>query len=216
MALNTAIADLREDYQQAALLESDVSPNPFRQFQAWFDQAIEAALLEPNAMTLATATPTGIPSARIVLLKGFDEQGFVFFTNYTSHKSQEMNANPHVALVFLWKELERQVRIQGTVEKVSAAESDEYFYSRPEGSRLGAWVSAQSSVIPNRQTLDEQLEALKAKYADQEIPRPEHWGGFRVKPTAIEFWQGRSSRLHDRLLYQLAESGHWVISRLAP
>ncbi len=216
MALNVAIANLREDYQHSALLESDVSPNPLKQFQTWFDQAIAAALPEPNAMTLATATPDGIPSARIVLLKGFDEQGFVFFSNYNSHKGQEIDANPHVALVFLWKELERQVRIQGSVEKISAAESDEYFYSRPEGSRLGAWVSEQSRVIPNRDVLDQQLAALKQQYVDQEIPRPAHWGGFRVKPQAIEFWQGRSSRLHDRLLYQLDESGNWGIDRLAP
>ncbi|WP_264322980.1 pyridoxamine 5'-phosphate oxidase [Romeriopsis navalis] len=216
MALNAAIADLRQDYQRAALLETDVAANPIEQFQMWFDQAVAAQLPEPNAMTVASATPEGIPSARIVLLKGCDQRGFVFFTNYNSHKGQELTINPHAAIVFLWTELERQVRIQGTVEKIAAAESDEYFYSRPAGSRMGAWASEQSCVIPDRTVLDDRLAALKVEYANKDVPRPEHWGGFRVKPRVIEFWQGRSSRLHDRLRYQLDGAGNWCIDRLAP
>ena len=185
------------------------------QFQHWFDQAVEAQLPEPNAMTIATATKDGIPSARIVLLKGFDDRGFVFYTNYNSHKAQELIDNPHAALVFLWTELERQIRIVGSVEKISAEESDTYFYSRPIGSRLGAWASEQSQVIVNRSVLEQRLEDLKAQYENQNIPRPSHWGGFRVKPVGIEFWQGRSSRLHDRLRYQL-QNGEWMLDRLSP
>jgi pyridoxamine 5'-phosphate oxidase len=215
MSLNPAIADLRQDYRQAALLESEADSNPIGQFQSWFAAAVAAQLPEPNAMTLATATPDGMPSARIVLLKDVDDRGFVFFTNYNSHKGQELTANPQAAIVFLWTELERQVRIQGRVEKIAPAESDEYFYSRPPGSRLGAWASNQSEVVADRGVLDQQLADLEAKYANQEIPRPEHWGGFRVMPTMIEFWQGRSSRLHDRLRYRLIE-GVWVIDRLSP
>jgi pyridoxamine 5'-phosphate oxidase len=215
MSLNPAIADLRQDYRQAALLESEADPNPIGQFQTWFDVAVAAQLPEPNAMTIATATPDGIPSARVVLLKGVDDRGFVFFTNYNSHKGQELTHNPQAAIVFLWTELERQVRIQGRVEKLAPAESDEYFYSRPPGSRLGAWASNQSEVVASREVLDQQLADLEAKYANQEIPRPEHWGGFRVIPNMIEFWQGRSSRLHDRLRYRLI-GGAWVIDRLSP
>jgi pyridoxamine 5'-phosphate oxidase len=215
MSLNPAIADLRQDYRQAALLESEADPNPIAQFQSWFAAAVAAQLPEPNAMTIATATPDGIPSARIVLLKDVDDRGFVFFTNYNSHKGQELTANPQAAIVFLWTELERQVRVEGRVEKIAPAESDEYFYSRPPGSRLGAWASNQSEVVASRGVLDQQLADLEAKYANQEIPRPEHWGGFRVMPTMIEFWQGRSSRLHDRLRYRLIE-GVWVIDRLSP
>jgi pyridoxamine 5'-phosphate oxidase len=215
MSLNPAIADLRQDYRQAALLESEADPNPIAQFQGWFAAAVAAQLPEPNAMTIATATPDGIPSARIVLLKDVDDRGFVFFTNYNSHKGQELTANPQAAIVFLWTELERQVRIQGRVEKIATAESDEYFYSRPPGSRLGAWASNQSEVVASREVLDQQLADLEAKYANQEIPRPEHWGGFRVMPTMIEFWQGRSSRLHDRLRYRSID-GAWVIDRLSP
>jgi pyridoxamine 5'-phosphate oxidase len=215
MSLNPAIADLRQDYRQAALLESEADPNPIAQFQSWFAAAVAAQLPEPNAMTIATATPDGIPSARIVLLKDVDDRGFVFFTNYNSHKGQELTHNPQAAIVFLWAELERQVRIQGRVEKIAPAESDEYFYSRPPGSRLGAWASNQSEVVADRGVLDQQLADLEAKYANQEIPRPEHWGGFRVMPTMIEFWQGRSSRLHDRLRYRSID-GAWVIDRLSP
>jgi pyridoxamine 5'-phosphate oxidase len=215
MSLNPAIADLRQDYRQAALLESEADPNPIAQFQSWFAAAVAAQLPEPNAMTIATATPDGIPSARIVLLKDVDDRGFVFFTNYHSHKGQELTNNPQAAIVFLWTELERQVRIQGRVEKIAPAESDEYFYSRPPGSRLGAWASNQSEVVADRSVLDQQLADLEAKYANQEIPRPEHWGGFRVMPTMIEFWQGRSSRLHDRLRYRSID-GTWVLDRLSP
>ena len=215
MSLNPAIADLRQDYRQAALLETEANPNPIAQFQTWFAAAVAAQLPEPNAMTIATATPDGMPSARIVLLKDVDDRGFVFFTNYNSHKGQELTLNPQAAIVFLWTELERQVRIQGQVERIAPAESDEYFYSRPPGSRLGAWASNQSEVVASREVLDQQLADLEAKYANQEIPRPEHWGGFRVMPTMIEFWQGRSSRLHDRLRYRRI-GGAWVIDRLSP
>ena len=214
--MNRSIADLRIDYTQQSLLETDVNPDPFIQFQTWFDAAVTAKLPEPNAMTIATATATGIPSARVVLLKAVDPRGFVFFTNYNSHKAQELAANPQAALVFLWTEMERQVRIQGTVEKIDPSESDEYYYSRPAGSRLGAWASKQSQVIPDRSVLENRLASLKAQHPNGDIPRPEHWGGFRVIPTVIEFWQGRSSRLHDRLRYQLSETNGWTIDRLSP
>ncbi len=213
--MNRSIADLRIDYTQQSLLETDVNPDPIVQFQTWFDAAVAAKLPEPNAMTIATATPDGLPSARIVLLKAVDDRGFVFFTNYNSHKGQELLANPHAALVFLWTEQERQVRVQGRVEKIAPAESDEYYYSRPAGSRLGAWASNQSEVIPDRTVLETRLEALKQEHPNGDIARPVHWGGFRVIPTVIEFWQGRSSRLHDRLRYQKVNQG-WTIDRLAP
>jgi pyridoxamine 5'-phosphate oxidase len=214
--MNPSVADLRKDYQLEGLQETDVDPNPFRQFQIWFDRALAAQLSEPNAMTLATATPDGIPSARIVLLKGFDERGFVFYTNYQSHKGQELTANPHAALVFWWAELERQVRIEGRVEQVSDRESDEYYHSRPLNSRLGAWVSKQSQVVESRAVLEQRLQELNTQYENREVPRPPHWGGFRVIPQAIEFWQGRPSRLHDRLRYRLLEDGSWTIERLSP
>lgn len=213
--MNSAIADLRQDYKLHALLEADANPDPIVQFQTWFNESVAAQLPEPNAMTIATATPNGIPSARVVLLKGLDDRGFVFFTNYDSHKGQELRANPHAAIVFLWTELERQVRIQGTVERISETESDKYYYSRPAGSRLGAWASEQSQVIADRSVLETRLAELQTKYPDGEIARPLHWGGFRVMPTLIEFWQGRSSRLHDRLRYQKVEAG-WTIDRLSP
>jgi pyridoxamine 5'-phosphate oxidase len=213
--MNPAISELRQDYQLQSLLESDVHPDPFIQFGTWFDAAVAAQLPEPNAMTLATATPDGIPSARIVLLKDFDDRGFVLFTNYESHKGQELEANPHAALVFLWTELERQVRIQGTVERISEEQSDGYYYSRPPGSRLGAWASNQSQVVTDREVLESRLAELKEQYPDGDITRPPHWGGYRVKPTMIEFWQGRSSRLHDRLRYRKGETG-WTIDRLSP
>ncbi len=213
--MNPAIADLRKDYQLQALLESDANPDPFVQFGTWFDAAVAAQIPEPNAMTIATATPDGIPSARIVLLKAFDDRGFVLFTNYDSHKGQELDANPNAALVFLWTELERQVRIQGRVEKISPEESDGYYYSRPPGSRLGAWASNQSEVVADRTILETRLAELKAQYPDGDIARPPHWGGFRVIPSMIEFWQGRSSRLHDRLRYRKQDHG-WTIDRLSP
>jgi pyridoxamine 5'-phosphate oxidase len=209
-----SIADLRKDYTQAGLEQGD--PSPFKQFELWFNQALAADLLEPNAMTLATVTAEGKPDARIVLLKGFDAQGFVFYTNYRSQKGQELAANPHAALVFLWGDLERQVRVVGRVEKATDLEADTYFQSRPLGSRLGAWASTQSEVIPSREVLEARMIALEKEYQGREIPRPDHWGGFRVVPTEMEFWQGRPSRLHDRLRYRLQENGVWVIDRLAP
>jgi pyridoxamine 5'-phosphate oxidase len=214
--MDTSVADLRKDYTLQGLSEADAEPNPFKQFQIWFDQALAAQLPEPNAMTLATATPNGKPSARMVLLKNFDERGFVFYTNYKSHKGQELADNPQAALVFWWAELERQVRIEGRVEKVSDHESDEYFHSRPLNSRLGAWVSEQSQVIKSREVLELRLQELKTESENQDVPRPPHWGGFRVIPTIIEFWQGRPSRLHDRLNYCRLDDGSWYIERLSP
>ncbi|WP_353930290.1 pyridoxamine 5'-phosphate oxidase [Okeanomitos corallinicola TIOX110] len=210
------IADLRKDYALQELSEAEINHNPFIQFKFWFDQAVAAQLPEPNAMTLATSTPDGKPSARMVLLKNFDERGFVLFTNYNSHKGKEITANPHAALVFWWAELERQVRIAGTVEKISDEESDDYFEVRPHNSRLGAWASNQSEVIANREVLEAQLQAFQDKYENKEVPRPPHWGGFRIIPQEIEFWQGRSSRLHDRLLYTRLNDGGWKIERLSP
>lgn len=213
--MTQSIADLRQNYTLQALNEADVDPDPIRQFQRWLDQAIAAELPEPNAMTLATATRDGIPSARIVLLKGLDARGFAFYTNYESRKGQELAENPQAALVFLWTVLERQVRIEGQVEKVAAAETDAYFQSRPLASRLGAWASEQSRVIRDREVLEQRFAELKATYADEMVPRPPHWGGYRVIPHQIEFWQGRTSRLHDRLRYRL-EQGNWRIDRLSP
>ncbi|MEH2425305.1 MAG: pyridoxamine 5'-phosphate oxidase [Nostoc sp.] len=214
--MDKTIADLRKDYTLEGLSELEVDLNPFIQFKKWFDQALAAQLPEPNAMTIATATPDGKPSARMVLLKDFDERGFVLFTNYNSHKGQELAENPQAALVFWWAELERQVRISGYVEKVSKTESDHYFHSRPANSRLGAWVSNQSEVIESWEVLERRLQAFKSKYENEEIPRPPHWGGLRVIPTEIEFWQGRPSRLHDRLLYSRLDNGTWKIERLSP
>ncbi len=210
------IGDLRKNYTFGGLSETEVDPNPFVQFQQWFDQALQAQITEPNAMTLATVTANGQPRARMVLLKKFDRSGFVFYTNYNGHKGQELADNPQAALVFWWAELERQVRIEGRVEKVREQESDEYFHSRPKNSRLGAWASNQSQVVENREVLAAQLQQLEAKYENQEIPRPPHWGGFRVIPTVIEFWQGRPSRLHDRLQYQRVNGEQWLIQRLSP
>jgi pyridoxamine 5'-phosphate oxidase len=215
--VDSSIADLRQNYTLAGLTETDLDSNPIQQFNLWFQQALAANLIEPNAMTLATATTDGKPTARIVLLKGFNEQGFVFYTNYDSQKGQQLIANPYAALVFLWDKLERQVRIEGKVEKLSADESLKYFHSRPKASQLGAWTSAQSQVIPNREVLEQKLVSLQEQYSgDVTIPLPEHWGGFRVIPNRIEFWQGRPSRLHDRLVYNLQKDGSWSISRLSP
>lgn len=213
--MKTSVADIRKDYKQHALNESDVAADPFIQFEHWWNEAVTSEIDEVNAMTLATATKTGVPSARIVLLKGYDAQGFVFFTNYHSHKGQELEENPQAALVFFWKELERQIRIEGAVEKISTKESDDYFYSRPEGSRIGAWASPQSSVIPDRNVIEANVVKYTHEFSGQTIPRPEHWGGYRVKPTVIEFWQGRSSRLHDRFKYSKTADG-WKVERLAP
>jgi pyridoxamine 5'-phosphate oxidase len=214
--MDKTIADLRKDYTLEGLSETEIDLNPFIQFKKWFDQALAAQLPEPNAMTIATAMPDGKPSARMVLLKDFDERGFVFFTNYNSRKGQELAENPQAALVFWWAELERQVRISGHVEKVAENESDKYFHSRPANSRLGAWVSNQSEVIESREVLEQRLQEFHSKYENQEIPRPPHWGGLRVIPTEIEFWQGRSSRLHDRLLYTRSDDNSWKIERLSP
>ncbi|MGV2830110.1 pyridoxamine 5'-phosphate oxidase [Myxosarcina sp. GI1(2024)] len=215
--MNSSIANLRQNYTLAGLEVTDVASDPIRQFAVWFQQALNAKIREPNAMTLATATPDGKPTARIVLLKGFSARGFVFYTNYQSVKAKQLTANPYAALVFLWDKLERQIRIEGEVEKLTAKESDDYFYSRPRASQLGALASNQSEIIANRQVLDENLAALTAKYADAtEIPRPSNWGGFRVIPNQIEFWQGRPNRLHDRLLYSRQANGNWRIDRLSP
>ena len=209
------IADLRKNYTQAGLLESDVVADPIAQFQLWFEQAVAADLLEPNAMTVATVTPEGKPSARIVLLKAIDDRGFVFYTNYNSQKGVELQHCPYAALIFLWGDLERQVRIEGAIEFVSESEATSYFHSRPASSQLGAWASAQSTIIPDRSVLESRLHQLELEYHDREIPKPPHWGGVRVIPQEIEFWQGRPSRLHDRLRYQLVD-GKWRIDRLSP
>ncbi|HYP04800.1 MAG TPA: pyridoxamine 5'-phosphate oxidase [Bryobacteraceae bacterium] len=209
------LADLRLSYTKAGLAEEDAARDPFRQFELWFNQALLAGMVEPNAMTLATAGASGQPNARAVLLKGFDEAGFVFYTNYGSRKSREIDANPNVCLLFYWAELERQVRIAGTAARVAAAESDAYFASRPVGHQLGAWVSSQSQVIPGRQTLEESLAAVASRFEPGPVPRPPHWGGFRVVPQTFEFWQGRPNRLHDRLEYVRAEDG-WSLRRLSP
>lgn len=216
LMVNPSIADLRKEYTLQALDEAKVDPDPFRQFQRWFDQALEAQLPEPNAMTLATATPDGKPAARIVLLKYFDTQGFVFFSNYASRKGQELMTNPWAALVFWWAELERQVRIEGSVAQVAVEESDAYYSSRPLGSQIGAWVSQQSQVIADRQVLEQRYQELQAHSEGQALLRPPYWGGYRLSPTEFEFWQGRPSRLHDRLRYLKLGDRTWKIERLSP
>jgi pyridoxamine 5'-phosphate oxidase len=212
----TTIADLRKDYSAESLSETDVAPDPFQQFGKWWEQVINSQIEEPNAMTVATASCDGLPSARILLLKGFDEKGFVFFTNYKSYKAMQLEENPRACLVFFWKELERQVRIVGLVKKVSGEESDDYFNSRPKASRIGAWASPQSQVIESRKWIDEKYLELLENYKDTEPQRPKHWGGYRVQPIIVEFWQGRPSRLHDRIQYTLENNGAWKIERLAP
>ncbi|MFI5196040.1 MAG: pyridoxamine 5'-phosphate oxidase [Chitinophagales bacterium] len=210
------IADIRKDYRLAALDENTVGHDPITFFQKWFAEAEAAQITDINAMTLATADSHGSPHARIVLLKGLDTESFIFFTNYDSAKGQEINRNPQVALVFFWKELERQVRIEGYIEKVRPDESDIYFHSRPAASRIGAWASPQSRKIADRNILDLNYAKYEAEFSDISIPRPPHWGGYRVMPSHVEFWQGRASRMHDRILFTRNESGNWDRSRLAP
>ena len=210
------IAAMRKVYQLQSLLEEDVDPDPLKQFGTWWKQAVNASIEEPNAMTLATATLSGRPSARIVLLKAIQGKGFVFFTNYLSRKGTEIDENPFVSLLFFWKELERQVRIEGKITKTSTEESDAYFFSRPLESRIGAWSSPQSSVIESRKFLEENAEKFREEFGTENVPRPDFWGGYLVEPHAIEFWQGRPGRLHDRIRYFLDEKESWTIERLAP
>lgn len=195
--------------------EHKVHPNPLQQFSVWFNEALQSQIPEPNAMTLATASADGIPTARIVLLKGADDIGFVFYTNYNSAKAADMADNPHASLLFFWVELQRQIRIDGVVHKVSREESEAYFTSRPEGSKIGAWASKQSAVIENRAALESQFAIAEEKFANSNVPTPEFWGGYRVVPTTIEFWQGRENRLHDRIQYQRVDN-EWTICRLQP
>jgi pyridoxamine 5'-phosphate oxidase len=208
-------ASLRKEYTRAGLREADVDPDPLVQFRTWFEEAVRADLHEPNAMTLATATEDGRPSARTVLLKGYDERGFVFYTNYEGRKAGDLEANPACALLFYWGGLERQVRIEGRASRLSEEESDAYFASRPRGSRLGALASEQSCPVEDRSVLEERVRALEAEYEGRDIPRPRFWGGYRVEPEVVEFWQGRENRLHDRLVYRRAGCG-WGIERLQP
>ncbi|MFL5738731.1 MAG: pyridoxamine 5'-phosphate oxidase [Flavisolibacter sp.] len=214
--MSASLADLRREYSSQSLLETDVDPNPVKQFEKWWQQAIDGQITEPNALTLATSSADGMPSARIVLLKGFDENGFVFYTNYESFKAMQLEENPRACLVFFWKELERQVRITGLVMKASMKESDQYFLSRPAASQMGAWASPQSRVIESRNWLDEQYLNVSKKFQKENLVRPPFWGGYRVQPVIIEFWQGRPSRLHDRIQYSVLENGKWKIERLAP
>jgi pyridoxamine 5'-phosphate oxidase len=211
-----SIADIRKDYQLRSLSEQDVDPDPLKQFQHWWQDALNAKIEEVNAMTLATASPEGVPSARILLLKGLTSTGFVFFTNYNSFKGQQLAENPRASLVFFWKEVERQVRVTGLTARLSDEDNDEYFNSRPEGSRIGAWASPQSQVIENREWLEKNTLKYQQQFSNQPVKRPPHWGGYVVKPISIEFWQGRPSRLHDRIQYTLSEDGIWIIERLAP
>ena len=215
--MDPRVTHARKEYEQAALDEATVGGNPFVTFASWYDAAVAAGVPEPEAMALSTATPDGRPSARMVLLRGFDERGFCFFTNYDSRKGRELEANPHTALTFHWAMLERQVRIEGRAERTTAAESDAYFHSRPTGSRIGAWSSPQSAVIPDRETLEGLYARFRSAHPDDDaIPRPVHWGGYRVVPERIEFWQGRPSRLHDRLRFSREPQGGWRLERLAP
>lgn len=210
------LSDRRKEYTKHALTRADLLADPIEQFKLWFDQAEELQLDEPNAMCVASVGSGGQPSTRIVLLKGISEGGFVFYTNYESRKASELDANPKVAANFFWLPLQRQVNITGKVERVSKAESLKYFLTRPLGSRLGAWTSPQSKVISSRQILEAKFEQMKRKFADGKVPLPDDWGGYRIVPETIEFWQGGASRLHDRFMYSKNEAGHWIVERLAP
>lgn len=211
------LADLREEYQRESLDEQNCGTNPISQFEKWLNEALTARLREPNAMCLATVSADGRPSARIVLLKAISQDGFVFYTSYISRKGQELGANPSAALVFFWAELERQVRVEGTVTRVSREQTEKYFQTRPRGSRLGALVSHQSQVVSSRASLEDELRSLTAKYGDlDDIPAPDYWGGYCIRPETIEFWQGRPNRLHDRIRYRRQQSGEWLIDRLSP
>lgn len=216
MSSNKTIADIRIDYSKKSLSENEVAASPVQQFTIWWQEAVDSRFDEVNAMTLSTVDENKIPCARTVLLKGYDERGFVFFTNYNSRKGRHINNNPNVCLLFFWKELERQVMITGVAEKISSEESIAYFNSRPEGSRLGAWASAQSAVIAGKALLKETFQYYRERFKHGEIPKPPHWGGYRVKPQLIEFWQGRPNRMHDRILYTLQKNAGWKIERLAP
>lgn len=207
--------EFREEYKKGELNESDAKANPIEQFQQWLQVAIESNISEPNAMTLATCTASGKPSARVVLLKEINKNGFVFFTNYLSRKGRELLENPFASLVFDWHVIERQVRVEGRVEKLSDDDSDAYFHERPRQAQIGAWTSPQSKILKNRDELDTLQASFEEKFNNQEIPRPDHWGGFIILPTTVEFWQGRPSRLHDRLVYHNTEEG-WTLHRLAP
>lgn len=214
--MSSSLAALRQEYALGALNETDVDPDPLRQFQRWLDEAIKAELPEPNALTLSTADRTGRPFARVVLLKDCDADGFVFYTNYRSDKGQQLAASPHAALLFLWLELERQIRVEGIVDKISPAESEAYFRTRPRESRLGSLASRQSQVVASRRILDERFQTLDAQYPDDNIPMPHHWGGYRMRPEMLEFWQGRHGRMHDRLRYRRRTDGGWLLERLEP
>lgn len=208
--------NLGREFSLLELREANLDPNPLNQFEKWFNDALKAIPLHPNALTLATATKDGKPSARMMLLKGFDENGFIFYTNSESKKGENLAENPLAAIVFWWAELERQVRIEGHIDKVSNEESDSYFKSRPRGSQIGAWASRQSQVISSRDVLESRFQELEVQYQNRDIPRPPHWTGYRLRPESIEFWQGRPNRLHDRLRYRLRDDGSWIIERLAP
>ena len=209
------LSNYREEYRRGELHENEIKANPFQQFEIWMQDTIDNRTIEPNAMAVATSTPDGKPSIRVVLLKELTDQGFVFFTNYHSRKGQEISSNQHVAAVFYWHIMERQVRIEGTIKKISEEESDTYFNSRPEASKIGAWVSPQSQVVNGREELDKLQQQSEQRFAGKSIPRPPHWGGYIIIPSKIEFWQGRPSRLHDRILYSITNEG-WKIDRLAP
>lgn len=213
--LRNYLNSIRHDFAKQTLDELDVIDNPIDQFAKWFEEAVGAQVIDPNAMTLCSATKEGKPSARIVLLRNFSENGFVYYSNYNSRKGSEIADNPNCALLFFWPELERQIRIEGIVQKQSSEESDLYFNSRPRESKLGAWTSEQSKIISNREVLNKEYEKISLQYPDENVPRPPHWGGYLLKPSTIEFWQGRPNRLHDRILYTI-ENNNWKIERLAP